>query len=354
MGLAGHVRDGGRGRLVGHFGDVEHGLRDPPAGVRNVEAARDAEDEGGHSSRDPSRVPALRHARSPAFRVVFQYSVALSSTSGSRRAKIYGNEARIGEAIQEAIAAGEVTRSELFVTTKLWNTDHESALVACRDSLTKLKLDYLDLYLIHCPFTNKPGPELEPPLHETWGQMEDAKALGLARSVGVSNFSLKKLDLLQGDVVPAVNQVEMHPLLRQDALLQGCLDRGIHVTAYSPLGSRDSMAFMQHDGQILMDHPTVRAAAVNGNCSPAQALLKWGIARRTSVLPKSATPARIKENADVFATPLPQEDVDALSALEPQHRFLHMKSCLHPNGPYKTLAEFWDEPAEASGDDAAS
>ena len=258
-------------------------------------------------------------------------------------ARMYSNEKQIGEAIAEAVAAGEVRREDLFVTTKLWNTDHGSKVeAACRASLARLGLDYVDLYLVHCPFTTV-GPTLEPPLRETWKEMEKVAALGLARSVGVSNFSLKKIDALGGDVVPAVNQVELHPLLRQDALLAGCTARGIHCTAYSPLGSSDSASFMAHDGPSLLGHAVVRRVASDANCTPAQALLKFGVQRGCSVLPKSATPSRIQENADVFDAPLPPSAMDALAAVEPQRRFLHMKSCVNPKGPYRTLAEFWDE-----------
>ncbi|KAH8055727.1 oxidoreductase [Aureococcus anophagefferens] len=320
---------------------------------------------------------------------------------------MYSNEAVIGEAIAEAVAAGDVTRDDLFVTTKLWNSDHGSKVeAACRASLARLKLDYVDLcalgvdgssspipavfaprctgtraprrYLIHCPFT-APGPTLEPPLGDTWREMTKVYELGLARAVGVSNFSLKKVDALEG-LVPAVLQVELHPLLRQTALLEGCAARGIHVTAYSPLGSADSAAFMKHDGACgrvrarfasairerfasairdrfasaiqhrayllggkLLEHAEVKKVAGSAGCTPAQALLKYGVQRGCSVLPKSSTASRIAENADIFDAPLSPGDMEALGRLEPQARFLHMQTCVHPKGPYKTLADFWDE-----------
>ncbi|KAK7241927.1 aldo-keto reductase [Aureococcus anophagefferens] len=306
-------------------------------------------------------------------------------------ARMYSNEAVIGEAIAEAVAAGDVTRDELFVTTKLWNSDHGSKVeAACRASLARLKLDYVDLwplgvdgssspipavfaprctgtraprrYLVHCPFT-APGPTLEPPLGDTWREMTKVYELGLARAVGVSNFSLKKVDALEG-LVPAVLQVELHPLLRQTALLEGCAARGIHVTAYSPLGSADSAAFMKHDGACgrvrarfasairhreyllggkLLEHADVAKVARSAGCTPAQALLKYGVQRGCSVLPKSSTASRIAENADIFDAPLSPGDMEALGRLEPQTRFLHMQTCVHPKGPYKTLADFWDE-----------
>ncbi|KAH8074884.1 oxidoreductase [Aureococcus anophagefferens] len=191
-------------------------------------------------------------------------------------------------------------------------------------------------YLVHCPFT-APGPTLEPPLGDTWREMTKVYELGLARAVGVSNFSLKKVDALEG-LVPAVLQVELHPLLRQTALLEGCAARGIHVTAYSPLGSADSAAFMKHDGACgrvrarfasairerfasairdrsasaiqhrayllggkLLEHAEVKKVAGSAGCTPAQALLKYGVQRGCSVLPKSPTASRIAENAE-FST----------------------------------------------------
>ncbi|EGB04823.1 hypothetical protein AURANDRAFT_4353, partial [Aureococcus anophagefferens] len=218
-------------------------------------------------------------------------------------ARMYSNEAVIGEAIAEAVAAGDVTRDELFVTTKLWNSDHGSKVeAACRASLARLKLDYVDLCALgiprSLPFT-APGPTLEPPLGDTWREMTKVYELGLARAVGVSNFSLKKVDALEG-LVPAVLQVELHPLLRQTALLEGCAARGIHVTAYSPLGSADSAAFMKHDGACgrLLEHAEVKKVAGSAGCTPAQALLKYGVQRGCSVLPKSSTASRIAENAE--------------------------------------------------------
>lgn len=226
------------------------------------------------------------------------------------------------------------------MTTKLWNADHGPGVeAALRRSLRHLGLACVDLYLIHCPFTNTAGPTLEPPLADTWRELERMRGLGLARSIGVSNFSLAKIDALPS--APAVNQVEMHPFLRQDALLAGCRDRGIHVTAYSPLGSGDSARMMNHDGAALLADAALRRVAGASRCTPAQALLRWGLARGTSVLPKSATPSRIAENYAAAATRL--RDAAALDALEPQRRLLDMASCVHPSGPYASVAAFWDE-----------
>ena len=172
-------------------------------------------------------------------------------------ASIYGNEREIGAAIGEAIASGEVTREQLWITSKLWCNSHgrDNVEPALRRTLADLGLDWLDLYLIHWPVAIEPAvgfptsaSEVLPPsaerLRATWEGMEAALDAGLTRHIGVSNFSIRKLqDLLQhGRIRPEVNQVELHPLLQQPDLLAFCRADGIHLTAYSPLGSGDRPA----------------------------------------------------------------------------------------------------------------
>ncbi|MEL6811995.1 MAG: aldo/keto reductase, partial [Bacteroidota bacterium] len=175
-------------------------------------------------------------------------------------AAVYGNETEIGEALADIFAEGNIKREDVFVTSKLWNDAHkkEDVIPALKESLQKLKLYYLDLYLIHWPVAFKPGvsfPSMaddylsleETPIIETWGEMETAKQKGLARHIGVSNFSKKKLsDLVErAQIKPEMNQVEMHPLLQQNELVDYCRAHGIKVTAYSPLGSGDRSAAMK-------------------------------------------------------------------------------------------------------------
>jgi diketogulonate reductase-like aldo/keto reductase len=185
----------------------------------------------------------------------------------------YGNEKGVGL----AIAGSGISRSELFVTTKLWNSDHgyDPTLKAFDQSLTKLGLEYVDLYLIHWPL-----PSLDRYV-ETWRALESIYLGGRARAIGVSNFGIDHLGrLLSGcEVVPAVNQIELHPGLVHDSLRAYCQTRGIAVQAWSPLG--------QDKG--LLSHPTVCAVAIKIGKSPAQVVLRWHLQRGSAAIPKSVT-----------------------------------------------------------------
>ena len=263
-------------------------------------------------------------------------------------AAVYKNEHEVGEALTELFEEGVVTREELWITSKLWNDFHraESVPEACATTLGELNLEYLDLYLIHWPVaTGCAGAELTPPIRETWAAMEALRAAGTARSIGVSNFSAKKLAAMKAHatVFPAVNQVELHPMLRQDALRAACAALGTHLTAYSPLGSPDSAPMIKHDGASVMRHPAVCGVADAVGKSPAQVLIRWAVQRGTSVIPKSASAERIEANFGVFDWELSEAQLAELSSVEPQVRMLHGEFWLSADGPYKTLADLWDE-----------
>ncbi|EKX50778.1 hypothetical protein GUITHDRAFT_157250 [Guillardia theta CCMP2712] len=207
---------------------------------------------------------------------------------------IYGNEDEVGKGIADCIKEGIVRREDLFVTSKLWNTFHDPEDVpkALNDSLNKLGLEYLDLYLIHWP-------------------------LAFKRSIGVSNFGIGGLKSLlsRSTIKPAVNQVEGHPYLEQWPLLKFCKEQKIAVTAYSPLGSPGRYSYTCN-GSAVIDHsnrdvkasgephllsePSVIRIAGSLNCTPAQVLLLWGWHRGTIVIPKSVTKRRLQENLEVF------------------------------------------------------
>ncbi|MDX2647206.1 aldo/keto reductase [Streptomyces sp. PA03-1a] len=214
-------------------------------------------------------------------------------------AAIYGNEAGVGQ----ALAASGIARDELFVTTKLWNGDqgYDSTLAAFDASLAKLGLDHVDLYLIHWP-----APARDTYL-DTWRAFERIHAEGRARAIGVSNFQPAHLQRLidNGDVVPAVNQVELHPQLQQAELRAFHARHGIATEAWSPLAQ----------GAVLKD-PVITGIAGRLGRTPAQVILRWHLQLGNVVIPKSVTPERIRENLDVFDFVLSDADVAAITALD--------------------------------------
>ncbi|MFG2681529.1 aldo/keto reductase [Streptomyces sp. NPDC048392] len=219
-------------------------------------------------------------------------------------AAIYGNEEGTGR----AIAASGVVREDLFVTTKLWNSDqgYDSTLRAFDTSLAKLGLEYLDLYLIHWPM-----PAREKYV-DTYKAFERLLADGRVRAVGVSNFLPEHLERLTAEtsVIPAVNQIELHPHLQQQAAREMHAEQGIATEAWSPLGS----------GKGVLDVPAIVAIARKHGRTPAQVVLRWHLQLGNVVIPKSVTPSRIAENIDVFDFTLDTEDLAAISALNEDRR----------------------------------
>ena len=274
-------------------------------------------------------------------------------------ASIYGNEREIGAAIGEAIASGEVTREQLWITSKLWCNSHgrENVEPALRRTLADLGLDWLDLYLIHWPVAIRPAvgfpsaaDDLLPPedarLRATWDGMEAALDAGLTRHIGVSNFSIRKLQVLlqHGRIRPEVNQVELHPLLQQPDLVAFCRAEGIHLTAYSPLGSGDRPAQLKAaDEPVLLDHPVIAAIATEHGCSAAQVLLAWHLCRGISTIPKSVSPVRLRENLAAAAIELTPTDLDRIAALDRGVRLVDGSFWLMEGSPW-TLQSLWDEP----------
>jgi diketogulonate reductase-like aldo/keto reductase len=213
-------------------------------------------------------------------------------------AKVYGNEKSVGEGIKKS----GVAREDLFITTKLWNNDqgYESALDAFEQSLDRLGLEYLDLYLIHWPATDQRAA--------SWKALQEIYKSGKAKAVGVSNYTVRHLEELleESKVVPAVNQVEFHPYIyeQQKELLEYCAEKNIVVEAYSPLArARD------------MDNTKIIAIAQRHAKTPAQIMLRWAIQHNTVPIPKSESPERIKENINVFDFELSSEEMEILNSL---------------------------------------
>jgi alcohol dehydrogenase (NADP+) len=260
-------------------------------------------------------------------------------------AYLYMNEKEVGDAIHDAIAAGITSRDELFITSKLWNSYHHPDDVeeGIKKSLENLKLDYLDLYLIHWPVAFKKGVNMpagpedlispeDMPLEDTWNAMQNLKQKGLARHLGTSNFSISKIQGLidKTGITPEVNQVEIHPYFQQNDMLEFCRKNQILLTAYYPLGG----PYIIGSERNLFDHPDICGIAEKHGATPAQILLAWGMARGYMVIPKSVKPERIRENFGSLQICLDESDIKLINQLDCGLRISKATYSIFPDGYY--------------------
>ncbi len=259
----------------------------------------------------------------------------------------YGNEPQVGDGLAATLRDRLCRREDLWVTSKLWNTYHEPKHVraACERSLRDLRLDYLDLYLVHFPIAlafvpfdvryppewfhdpKAASPAMKPikvPYADTWGAVEELQRAGLVKRIGVCNLNISALrDVLSyATIRPAVHQIELHPYLTQPRMLRFCAQEKIAVTAFSPLSSPsyESIGMARPDENVLKD-PVVTAIAARHHRTPAQIALRWGVQRGCAVIPKTQTPARLAENLTLFDFALSADEMSAIDRLDRHRRF---------------------------------
>ncbi|KAL7240063.1 hypothetical protein ACSBR2_005845 [Camellia fascicularis] len=271
-------------------------------------------------------------------------------------AALYRSEQPLGEAIADAIRLGFIqSRQDLFITSKLWCSDahRDHVLPAIQKSLKNLGLEYLDLYLIHWPVSSKPG-KFEYPVNKqellpmdfksVWEAMEECQNLGLTKFIGVSNFSCKKLQLLlaTAKIPPAVNQVEMNPLWQQQKLREFCEKNGIHITAYSPLGAKGTI---WGSDKVMECEVLKQIAKARGNRLPREiqslVCLRWVYEQGVSVLVKSFSEERMKENLQIFDWELSAQDSEMINQIS-QYKGCAGLDFISDEGPYKSLQDLWD------------
>lgn len=255
-------------------------------------------------------------------------------------APIYGNQSEIGLAIHDAINEDNMKRENLFITSKLWNDSHhpDDVIPSIKQTLKELQLDYIDLLLMHWPIAQKKGTNIptsdndmislsQIPLEETWYKMEEAHQEGLCKAIGVSNFGQKNLALLieKGNIIPALNQIECHPYLPQNELINYCHKNNIAVTAYSPLGSTDRN-YKNDDEPSLFEDETLKEIATKNNISIAQLLLAWQINRNVIVIPKSTQEIHLQQNIASIMINLDEDDINNISEITTKYRYISGQS----------------------------
>ncbi|KAJ8749829.1 hypothetical protein K2173_013232 [Erythroxylum novogranatense] len=265
-------------------------------------------------------------------------------------AAVYQSEKPLGDAIAEALKLGLIkSRDDLFITSKLFGNDAHPHLVlpALRKTLENLGMDYLDLYLIHFPVSLKPGSQVpfekgdivEMDFESVWKAMEECKDLGLTKLIGVSNFTCKKIDklLTTARIPPAVNQVEMNPIWQQKKLRELCNEKGIHITAFSPLGGKGT----PWGSSKVMESEVIKEIANTRGKTLAQVCMRWAYEQGVSIVTKSSNKVRMQESIDIFNWNLSTDDLIKIDQI-PQSRLCVAEIFVSEDGPYRSVMELWD------------
>ncbi|KAF5276032.1 hypothetical protein FQA39_LY00828 [Lamprigera yunnana] len=245
---------------------------------------------------------------------------------------IYKNEKDVGTALAAKISDGTVKREDLFITSKLWNTYHRPGIVetALRRSLKDLRLEYVDLYLVHWPLGYKEeeqsnNQEIQPQFSDydyvdTWKAMEEIQKKGLAKSIGLSNFNKHQIErvLEKAEILPVVNQIERHPYFNQEKLIDFCKSKNIEIIAYSPFGSPGRF----QNRMKLLEDDRLKKIANKYNKTPAQIALRWQIQKNVVVIPKSINKSRLRENFDIFNFTLSLEDMSVIDSFHNGERLI--------------------------------
>ena len=272
-------------------------------------------------------------------------------------ASVYGNEKEIGEALQEVFAEGVVTREELWITSKVWNDKHKQVVESCKQSLSDLQLDYLDLYLVHWPFPNFHAPKCDvtarqpnsvPYIHKnymnTWAQMESLVQSGLVKNIGTSNVTIPKMKLILRDCIikPVVNEMEIHPHFQQPELYKFMIDNGVQVIGYSPIGSpcrpeRDKTP----EDTVDMEDPVIVTIAERLHVHPAVVCLKWAVQRGQITIPFSVKTDKMYNNLKgITEGPLTEQEMEAISKIDKQCRLIKGQVFLWQSA--KGWEDLWD------------